>query len=123
MGSPFFSPIISVCRNYAGPLILTLVLCGCGLGHEPHTNVVPPTPQLEGIARERRQVRFVSQGVTLAGELDLPLGDAPAPLVFVIHHSGPVDRDSYGYLAELLVKEGYAVFRFDKGAVALIYHH
>jgi alpha-beta hydrolase superfamily lysophospholipase len=57
--------------------------------------------------------------VTLAGELDLPLGrrNTPAPLVFVIHHSGPVNRDSYGYLAELLVKEGYAVFRFDKRGV------
>jgi pimeloyl-ACP methyl ester carboxylesterase len=107
-------PLVSACRTRAVSLILTLLLSGCGLGSQPHTNAVPPTPQLEGITRERRQVRFASQGVTLAGELDLPLGDAPAPLVFVIHHSGPVDRDSYGYLAELLVAEGYAVFRFDK---------
>jgi alpha/beta superfamily hydrolase len=69
---------------------------------------------LRELTHERRQVRFTSRGVTLAGELDLPLGSTPAPLVFVIHHSGPVDRDSYGYLAELLVKAGYAVFRFDK---------
>ena len=105
---------LSAYRSYALPLILALILCGCRLGREPRTDAVPPTPQLEGIARERRQVRFASRGVTLAGELDLPSGDGPAPLVFVIHHSGPVDRDSYGYLAELLVAEGYAVFRFDK---------
>ena len=105
---------LSAYRSYALPLILVLILCGCRLGREPRTDAVPPTPQLEGIARERRQVRFASRGVTLAGELDLPSGDGPAPLVFVIHHSGPVDRDSYGYLAELLVAEGYAVFRFDK---------
>ena len=78
-----------------------------------------PTPQLEGIARERREVRFDSDGVTLAGELDLPEGDGPPPLVFVIHHSGPMPRDTYGYLAELLLKEGYAVFRFDKRGTGL----
>jgi len=78
-----------------------------------------PTPQLEGTARERREVRFDSSGVTLAGELDLPAGEGPAPLVFVIHHSGPAPRDAYGYLAELLLKEGYAVFRFDKRGTGL----
>jgi pimeloyl-ACP methyl ester carboxylesterase len=108
-------PATRACRGCAVLFfMLALGLCGCRLEREPYTNAVPPTPELEGITRERRQVRFASQGVTLAGELDLPLGDVPVPLVFVIHHSGPVDRDSYGYLAELLVKEGYAVFRFDK---------
>jgi len=108
---------MSVHRSCGVVLLLALIVSGfsgCTLGHSPGSEVVPLTPQLEGVARERRQVRFDSLGVTLAGELDFPLGDAPAPLVFVIHHSGPVDRDSYGYLAELLVKEGYAVFRFDK---------
>jgi pimeloyl-ACP methyl ester carboxylesterase len=99
--------------------VLALTLDGCRPGLEPQTDFVPPTPQMEGITREQRQVRFISEGVTLAGELDLPLGDAPAPLVFVIHHSGPVTRDAYGYLAELLVKQGYAVFRFDKRGTGL----
>lgn len=73
-----------------------------------------PTPQLAGIAAERREVGFVSGGVSLAGELDLPAGISLAPLVFIIHHSGPVTRDAYGYLAEILLPEGFAVFRFDK---------
>lgn len=73
-----------------------------------------PTPRLDGIAAERREVRFISGDVELAGELDLPLGAGPHPLVFIIHHSGPVPRDSYGYLAEILLRAGYAVFRFDK---------
>jgi pimeloyl-ACP methyl ester carboxylesterase len=107
-------PFAHACRGYAMVFALALGLCSCTVGRERYTNAVPPTPQLERIIRERREVRFASQGVALAGELDLPLGDAPAPLVFVIHHSGPVDRDSFGYLAELLVQEGYAVFRFDK---------
>jgi hypothetical protein len=101
-------------RSWVMALIPFLVVAGCMARPSSDEYFIPPTPQLEGITREQRQVRFVSQGVTLAGELDLPLGDAPAPLVFVIHHSGPVTRDSYGYLAELLVKGGYAIFRFDK---------
>jgi pimeloyl-ACP methyl ester carboxylesterase len=36
------------------------------------------------------------------------------PFVFILHHSGPVDRDAYQYLAARLVPAGYAVFRFDK---------
>jgi pimeloyl-ACP methyl ester carboxylesterase len=68
---------------------------------------------LDGLVRERRELRFESGGVTLAGELDLPLADNP-PLVFIVHHSGPVTRDAYGYLAEILTRAGYAVMRFDK---------
>ncbi len=95
-------------------LLLALSLGGCALGRDQSASEVPPTPDLKDITQERRQVRFASQGATLAGELDLPPSNGQAPLVFVIHHSGPVDRDAYGYLAELLVPEGYAVFRFDK---------
>lgn len=73
-----------------------------------------PTPRLANLARERREVAIRSGDVQLAGELDLPGGVERAPLVVVIHHSGPVTRDAYGYLAELLVGDGMAVFRFDK---------
>lgn len=107
-------------------LLTALVLCpgGCAGGtvgpRSTSADPAPtptdslPTPQLEGIARERREVRFQSGEATLAGELDLPATHAPAPLVFIIHHSGPVTRDAYGYLAEILLPEGFAVFRFDK---------
>jgi alpha/beta superfamily hydrolase len=81
------------------------------------TDDVYPTPALASITREQREVRFVSEGVELAGELDLPLGEDLAPLVFIIHHSGPVTRDAYGYMAELLTEAGFAVFRFDKRGV------
>ncbi len=53
-------------------------------------------------------------GTRLAGQLDLPLDVQDPPLVFVIHHSGAVDRNAYQYLAARLVPGGYAVFRFDK---------
>lgn len=62
-----------------------------------------------------QQITFQSRdGVQLAGQFDLPPGLTSPPLVFIIHHSGAVDRDSYQYLAARLVPAGYAVFRFDK---------
>jgi len=84
---------------------------------DPVTGDAYPTPQLEPTTREQRQIAFLAGDVTLAGELDLPRVDGAAPLAFIIHHSGPVGRDAYGYLAELLTGAGFAVFRFDKRGV------
>lgn len=81
---------------------------------DPVTGDAYPTPMLQHSTRERRGVGIAAGDVVLAGELDLPKVDAPAPLVFIIHHSGPVTRDAYGYMAELLTEAGFAVFRFDK---------
>jgi len=62
-----------------------------------------------------QEIFFSSQdGTLLAGQFDWPLNRPLPPLVFIIHHSGPVDRDSYQYLAARLVPAGYAVLRFDK---------
>lgn len=114
-------------RPTIGAILTALMLLtgGCTLAStrsqppalDPVTGDVYPTPALRAISREQREVRFVSQGVMLAGELDLPLDETFAPLVFIIHHSGPVTRDAYGYMAELLVEAGFAVFRFDKRGV------
>lgn len=84
---------------------------------DPLTGDAYPTPKLEPITREQRQISFYSGNVKLAGELDLPRQPGDAPLVFIIHHSGPVGRAAYGYLAELLTAAGFAVFRFDKRGV------
>lgn len=80
---------------------------------DPLTGDVYPTPGLDGWVRERREIHFESSGVPMVGELDLPFAEAP-PLAFIVHHSGPVARDAYGYLAEILTRAGYAVMRFDK---------
>jgi pimeloyl-ACP methyl ester carboxylesterase len=112
---------LSVLRLASGWMLLVLLLTSCAPSvtdraaqPTPLLTDALPTPRLEGIAAERREVRFVSGDVELAGELDLPMGSGPHPLVFIIHHSGPVPRDAYGYLAEILLRAGYAVFRFDK---------
>ena len=84
---------------------------------DPVTGDAYPTPRLEPTTREQRQIAFATGDATLAGELDLPRVAGAAPLAFIIHHSGPVGRDAYGYLAELLTEAGFAVFRFDKRGV------
>jgi hypothetical protein len=101
-------------RNHLALTAVFLAVIAASCAPQRVDTAAQPTPRLEGIARERRVISFDSQGVELAGELDLPYADGLVPLVFVIHHSGPVQRDSYGYMAELLVGEGYAMFRFDK---------
>lgn len=99
-------------RSIAWWLSTLLIVTGCAPAGLPE---VRPTPNLDPISAERRAVLFTADdGVTLAGELTLPRQPALPPLAVIIHHSGPVDRDAYGYLAELLVARGYAVFRFDK---------
>lgn len=84
---------------------------------DPITGDALPTPSLAKTTRERRQVAFPAGDVMLAGELDLPRTAGLAPLAVVIHHAGPVTRDAYGYLAELLTAADFAVFRFDKRGV------
>ncbi|MFV9505148.1 MAG: alpha/beta hydrolase [Oscillochloridaceae bacterium umkhey_bin13] len=102
-------------------LILLCWVAGCSPSQRVEAPVlvnaveVAPTPQLDALASERRELRFAAEdGVVLAGELTMPRGVARPPLVVIIHHSGPVTRDAYGYMAELLVADGFAVFRFDK---------
>lgn len=93
-------------------LILILALTGCTPASQPEAR---PTPNLDPISAARYEVRFkANDGIELAGELTLPRNRSQPALAVIIHHSGPVDRDAYGYLAELLVARGYAVFRFDK---------
>jgi pimeloyl-ACP methyl ester carboxylesterase len=122
-------------RGWTTALLVWMMLSGCvsavptmtseqletqpAVWIDPLTGDALPTPALAGITREQREVRFVSRDVTLAGELDLPLSEGDAALVFIIHHSGPATRNAYGYMAELLTKAGFAVFRFDKRGTGL----
>jgi uncharacterized protein len=106
-------------RHWPGVALGCAFLVACTPSAAPEPTSAPaaevfPTPELRGITKARREVRFQSGAATLVGELDLPIGAGPAPLVVIIHHAGPVPRDAYGYMAELLVRDGFAVFRFDK---------
>lgn len=94
-----------------------LLLSGCA--RLPQVAATPSSPPAHDIPSailgEQRELHFrANDGIILAGELALPANQSPRALVVIIHHSGPVDRTSYAYLAELLLPAGYAVFRFDK---------
>lgn len=93
-----------------------------GCNAQPTLTLPPVSPSIERqdirlipFDASTRLITFQSRdGTRLAGQFDLPPGLTSPPLVFIIHHSGAVDRDSYQYLAARLVPTGYAVFRFDK---------
>ncbi|WP_129672307.1 S9 family peptidase [Candidatus Chloroploca sp. Khr17] len=105
-------------RRWLGLLLLVVMLVGCTAPAPSEQASVPtlqPTPLPTANAQARREISFpAADGTLLAGELALPAGSPPYPLVVIIHHSGPVDRTAYAYMEPLLLARGYAVFRFDK---------
>lgn len=61
---------------------------------------------------------FVSSGpVELSGTLYHPPVRGPVPAVVVVHGSGPEDRSPYVIFAHQLVRQGIAVFIYDKRGV------
>jgi len=90
-----------------------------GVTFEPEEE--PEAPR-EGFLEE--EVSFESDGLTLAGTLTVPEGEAaPIPAVLFIHGSGPVDRDgnapgmkmdAYRQLAHALASAGIGSLRYDK---------
>jgi alpha-beta hydrolase superfamily lysophospholipase len=75
---------------------------------------------------KERDVRFQSDGVTLAGTLTIPQTTAKVPALLLIPGSGAVDRngngdglntDLYRHLANHLAQMGYATLRYDKRGI------
>ena len=67
------------------------------------------------IARmDRRDLQFVSQGARLKGTLMLPVGVIHPPVAIIVHGSAPLTRDFYAVWGRHLVREGVAVFVYDK---------
>jgi len=63
------------------------------------------------------EITFQSGEFTLVGDLRLPEGTGPFPLVLFVHGSGPIDRTFFGYyrpIMERMLRAGYAVFSWDK---------
>jgi pimeloyl-ACP methyl ester carboxylesterase len=79
-----------------------------------------PYPYIEEeLVYENKEV-----GITLAGTLTLPSGDAPSPVVLLISGSGPQDRNEtlfnhrpFLVLADYLTRQGVAVLRVDDRGV------
>jgi pimeloyl-ACP methyl ester carboxylesterase len=62
------------------------------------------------------QVRFVNNGVSLAGTLVVPNGQGPHPAIVLTHGSGP-QRRWRGIFEQLFVRRGVAVLSYDKRGV------
>ncbi|MEP1032528.1 prolyl oligopeptidase family serine peptidase [Ekhidna sp.] len=69
-----------------------------------------PRPQGEFIP-------IVSGDITLAAELDVPVGAGPHPALIMIHGSGEQDRHIYAGAANNYLRVGIAVLRYDKRGV------
>lgn len=65
-------------------------------------------------------IRFQSDGLTLAGTLHRPEGPAPHPALVMLQGSGPTDRDSEGYfppIRDCFLDAGLAVLSWDKPGI------
>lgn len=74
------------------------------------TAVQPQPPRVEEIA-------FESGSFHVVGDLRLPEGTGPFPVVLFVHGSGPTDRtgeESYRSIMERMLRAGYATFSWDK---------
>jgi len=63
------------------------------------------------------EITFQSGEFTLVGDLRLPAGTGPFPVVLLVHGSGDADRTLFGYylpVMERMLRAGYAVFSWDK---------
>lgn len=64
------------------------------------------------------EIAFAGDNVRLAGQIDYPGQPAPIghgyPLLFTLHHAGWRSREDYDAYARLALRNGYAVFRWDK---------
>ena len=63
------------------------------------------------------EITFQSGEFTLVGDLQLPAGTGPFPVVLFVHGSGNADRTFFGMylpIMERMLRAGYAVFSWDK---------
>ena len=64
-----------------------------------------------------RDVRFASQGATVAGTLSVPPGPRPRPGVVILPGSGALNRHFESISQEIYLSLGFAVLAFDKRGV------
>jgi len=103
-------------------LVSTAMLLACGLllagcGRQPITPTPTPTTTPTSMPARTEEISFPSGSFHVVGDLRLPAGTGPFPVVLFVHGSGPADRTSGGnYLPvmERMARAGYATFSWDK---------
>jgi len=92
---------------------LRLILCGIALIILLLLPACARQPQPARI----EEITFQSGSFQVVGDLRLPEGKAPFPVVLFVHGSGPADRTEFGIylpIMERILRLGYAVFSWDK---------
>jgi len=97
---------------------ILLVLAACA----PQPIPTPPSPLVSSSTGQTQQSRteeitFQSGSFELVGDLRLPGGTGPFPVVLFVHGSGPANRTLFGLylpLMERMLRAGYATFAWDK---------
>jgi len=82
-----------------GCIFLSLVSCG------------GPT---EKAIRQVEQIHFAAGSFNLVGELTIPQGKGPFPLVLLVHGDGPGFKTDYGTARGRMLRAGYTTFVWDK---------
>jgi alpha/beta superfamily hydrolase len=68
-------------------------------------------------AFNREEIRFTSGHFELVGDLLIPPGDHPHPVIVYVWGSGPTNRNAHidrSQILKLFLKSGFAVFLYDK---------
>jgi len=94
-----------------------LVLAACASQSTP--TAAPPEPSSAEQAPSPivEEITFQSGPFTIVGDLSLPGGSGPFPVILWVHGDGPADRTESGSLlgfVELARRAGYAFFSWDK---------
>jgi uncharacterized protein len=98
-------------------VILALALAACTSSAATSSISTPTaTPQQPQPPRVE-EITFQSGSFHVVGDLCLPEGTGPFPVVLFVHGSGPADRTgegSYPPIMERMARAGYATFAWDK---------
>ena len=100
-------------------LIVLLLLPACTRQLPPPTPVqlLIPTSTPQPQPPRVEEITFESGSFKIVGDLKMPGGKGPFPVVLFVHGSGPADRTGFGsYLPIMarMLQAGYATFSWDK---------
>ena len=66
------------------------------------------------VTQESEKINFKSGNFEISGELLLPEGDGPFPLVIMVHGDGPAYMTYFSIIKKSFLKAGYATLMWDK---------
>jgi hypothetical protein len=91
--------------------LLALLICACG----PDVVIEPVGERtIGGQEAQVEEIQFRSGRFKVVGDLRMPVGKGPHPAIIMVHGDGAATRDGHSHLLEVFLRNGYAVFSWDK---------